>query len=75
MLATYLLTHTFQHTLFDWLKFTWVPYQFGGIHVNFNQSEKVCWKVCVRRCVTSISHITNMHWNIRFYINTVDPNS
>jgi len=25
MLATHLLTHTFQHTLFDWLKFTWVP--------------------------------------------------
>jgi len=25
MLATHLLTHTFVHTLFDWLKFTRVP--------------------------------------------------
>jgi len=24
MLATHILTHTFQHTLFDWLKSTWV---------------------------------------------------
>jgi len=25
MLATNILTHAFQHTLFDWLKFTWLP--------------------------------------------------
>jgi len=25
MLATHILTHTFQHILLDWLKFTWVP--------------------------------------------------
>jgi len=25
MLATHLLTYVFQHTLFDWLKFTWDP--------------------------------------------------
>ena len=25
MLAIHILTHTFQHTLFDWLKVTWVP--------------------------------------------------
>jgi len=48
MLATHLLTHIFQHTLFDWLKFTWshqilwVPYEFGGSPMNFNQSKRVC---------------------------------
>jgi len=30
MIATHLLTHTFQHTLFDWLKFTWVPPNYVG---------------------------------------------
>jgi len=25
MLATHILAQTFQHTIFDWLKFTWVP--------------------------------------------------
>jgi len=25
MLATHILTHTFQHTLFDWLNITWDP--------------------------------------------------
>jgi len=25
MLTTHLLTHTFQHTIFNWLNFTWVP--------------------------------------------------
>jgi len=30
MLATYLLTHTFEHTLFDWFKFTWVPPNYVG---------------------------------------------
>jgi len=25
MLSTHLLTRIFQHTLVDWLKFTWVP--------------------------------------------------
>jgi len=30
MLATHLLTHAFQHTLFDWLKFTWDPHDLVG---------------------------------------------
>jgi len=30
MLATYILTHTFQHTLFDWLIFTWNPHDLVG---------------------------------------------
>ena len=31
-LATHIITHTFQHTLFDWLKFTWVlPNHMGPI--------------------------------------------
>jgi len=25
MLATHVLTHTFQHTILDWLKITWDP--------------------------------------------------
>jgi len=25
MLATHILTHIFQHSFFDWLKFIWVP--------------------------------------------------
>ena len=47
------------HFLIHWLKFTWVPpnyvvsYKFGGSHVSINQSKRVC----VRRCVASISHI------------------
>jgi len=32
----------------------WVSFKFGWSHVNFNQSNRVCWKVCVRRCVVSI---------------------
>jgi len=24
VLGTHILTHTFQHTIFDWLNFTWV---------------------------------------------------
>jgi len=61
MLATHILTHTFQHTLFDWLNShgTHQIYtgssRFGGTHVNFNQSKRMCWKVCVRMCVASIS--------------------
>ena len=31
MLATHILTHTFQHTLFDWLKVTWVPPNHVGL--------------------------------------------
>jgi len=44
MLAIHILTHIFQHTLFDWLKFTWdLPNLYGTQmiwwdHVNFNQS-------------------------------------
>jgi len=33
MLATHLLTHTFQHTLFDWLKFTWDPQKVYRTHM------------------------------------------
>jgi len=33
MPATYLLTHTFQHTLFDWLKFTWDPQKVYRTHM------------------------------------------
>jgi len=28
-----LTTHIFQHTLFDWLKFTWVPTNLYGSHM------------------------------------------
>jgi len=69
MLATHLLTYTFQHTPFDWLKFIgshqimWVLYTFCGSHVNFNQSKRVCWKVCI----ASISHkiIVDMYYLLR----------
>jgi len=54
-LATHFLTHTFHHTIFDWLKFIWIPPNYGS-HVNFNQSKRVCWKVYIRRCVASISY-------------------
>jgi len=60
MLATHILTHSFQHTLFDLLKFTWEPPNLYGTHmiwcdhVNFNRSKRVCWKVCVKMCVASI---------------------
>jgi len=49
----YILTHISQNILFDWLKlicFTklWRPiYIFGMTHVNFNQSKRVCPKMCV----------------------------
>jgi len=33
MLTTHLLTHTFQHTLFDWLKFTWDPQKVYRTHM------------------------------------------
>ena len=33
MLATHLLTHTFQHILFDWLKFTWNPQKVYRTHM------------------------------------------
>jgi len=33
MLATHLLTHTFQHTLFDLLKFTLDPPNLYGTHM------------------------------------------
>jgi len=33
MLAIHLLTHTFQHTLFDWLKFTCDPPNSQGTHM------------------------------------------
>jgi len=43
-------SNTHSETLFDWLKFTWpyqimwVPYNFDGTYVNFNQSKRVCVK-------------------------------
>jgi len=33
MLATHILTHTFEYTLFDWLKFTWNPPNLDGTHM------------------------------------------
>jgi len=40
MLATRLVTHTFQHTFFDWLKFTWVPpNHVGPISIWWNLCE------------------------------------
>jgi len=55
-----LATHTFQHTLFDWLKFTWVPPNSYGSHQIMwvpceftNQRE--CVEKCVRMCAVSIS--------------------
>jgi len=64
IITTHFLTHIFQHTLFDSLKFTWshqirwVPYQFGGTYVDFNQSKE-----CVRRCVASVSlWMKHMHF-------------
>ena len=43
----------------------WVPYRFDGSHMYFNQSNRVCWKMCVRRCVGSISH--KLIHSIMFY--------
>ena len=31
MLTTLILTHILQHTLFDWLKLTWVPPNHVGL--------------------------------------------
>jgi len=53
MLATHLLTHIFQHILLIWLKFTWDSSNLYGTHMiwrdscEFNQSKRVCWKMCV----------------------------
>jgi len=33
MLTTHFLTHTFQHILFDWLKFTLDPPNINGTHM------------------------------------------
>jgi len=33
MLATHILTYTYQHTLFDWLIFTWDPPNVYGTHM------------------------------------------
>jgi len=33
MIATHILTHIFQHTLFDCLKFTWDPPNLYGTHM------------------------------------------
>ena len=39
MLATHILTHIFQHTFFDWLKFTWDPLNLYGTHM-------IWWNSC-----------------------------
>jgi len=39
MLATHILTHIFQHTLFDWLKFTWDP-------PNLYGTRMIWWDPC-----------------------------
>jgi len=59
MLATHLLTHTFQHTLFDWLKFLWDPpnsYGTHQIHMDPNDLVGPMWiltnqRECVEKCV------------------------
>jgi len=40
MLATHILIHTFQHTLFDWLQFVWVPPNLDGSHMIWWDSCK-----------------------------------
>jgi len=32
----------------------WDQYKFGGTDVKFNKSKRVCYKVCVKMCVTRI---------------------
>jgi len=39
MLPTHILTPTFQHTLFDWLKFTWDP-------PNLYETHMIWWNPC-----------------------------
>ena len=39
MLATHLIAHTFQHTLFDWLKFTCDPPKIYRTHM-------IWWDLC-----------------------------
>jgi len=47
LLATHILTHTFQHTPFDWLKFTWDlsnhvgPIYIWWSYVNINQPKRL----------------------------------
>jgi hypothetical protein len=68
-LATHILTHIFQHSFWlvkihmGPTKFIWDPHDLVRLvwiltnHrecVNFNQSKRVCWKMCVRMCVASI---------------------
>jgi len=61
MLAIYILTHTFQHTFFDWLKFTWVPPNSYGSHqimwvsCEYLPIKKSVLKSVCRMCVASIS--------------------
>jgi len=46
MLATHLLTYTFKHTLFDWLKYIWDPHNLmGSMWILIDQRE------CVEKCV------------------------
>jgi len=46
-------THFSTHSLLL-VKIHMGPTKSCGSHMNFNQSKRVCWKVCVRRCVASI---------------------
>lgn len=39
LLATQILTYTFQHTLFDWLKVTWVA-------PNIYGTDMIWWDTC-----------------------------
>jgi len=55
MLTTHILTHTLQHSFWS-IKIYMGPTWFGGTHVNFIQSKRVCWKVCVRIYVASLPH-------------------
>lgn len=67
-------THSFQYTLYDWVKFMWVsyivwiPYLFGGpisqnieTNMNFNQSQRIYRKEYVREYVTSIPLVIMMN--------------
>lgn len=63
------LWHAFFNTIYDWSKFTWVPLLWECVppnrvraHMNSIQSQRVCWKECARKCVTSTPHLQIVWW-------------
>lgn len=54
--------YSLQHSLYDGLKFMWVPlfwewdHYFRGTHMNCNQSLSECRRECVKESVGSTSH-------------------